>query len=60
VFAKMRGTLGTVGTLAEFLGKSGGFSGCLRVPSGTVEANAECRSGVRDQESGFRSQESET
>jgi hypothetical protein len=52
VFATMRGTLGTVGTLATFLGKCGGFSECLRVPFGTVETNAE----VGVQESGFRSQ----
>ena len=27
-FVQLRGTLGTVGTLARFLGKSGGFSEC--------------------------------
>lgn len=34
---KMRGT---VGTLERFLGKYASFPECLRVPNGTVEANA--------------------
>jgi hypothetical protein len=40
LFLKMLGTVGTVGTLARFLGKYARFPEGLRMPRGTLETRA--------------------